>query len=63
MDQPCIWTEVYARASAAGRLADLAVYVPPPDRALQGTSSWLNYLLDRDSRPGRQDAPLTAERR
>jgi hypothetical protein len=25
--------------------------VPAPDRSLQGTSSWLNYLLDRDRRP------------
>jgi hypothetical protein len=25
--------------------------VPPPDRTLQGTSSWINYFLERDSRP------------
>jgi hypothetical protein len=53
VNQPCIWTEVYARAKGAGRLGDLAVYIPPPDRALQGTSSWINYFLDRDRRPGR----------
>lgn len=51
VDQPCVWTAVYQRARAAGRLAALAAYVPPPDRALQGTSSWLNYFLDRDRRP------------
>ncbi len=52
VDQPCVWVGVHARAGAAGRERDLLAYVPPPDRALQGTSSWINYLLDRDSRPG-----------
>jgi methylenetetrahydrofolate reductase (NADPH) len=51
VDQPCVWVGVHARADAAGRLRGLSTYVPPPDRALQGTSSWINYLLDRDSRP------------
>jgi methylenetetrahydrofolate reductase (NADH) len=50
-DKPCIWVAVYDRATAAGRLDDLKVYVPPPDRRLRETSSWINYLLDRDSRP------------
>jgi len=52
VDQPCVWVGIHARAHAAGRERDLATYVPPPDRTLQGTSSWINYLLDRDSRPG-----------
>jgi len=51
VDQPCVWVGIHARARAAGRERDLTIYVPPPDRALQGTSSWINYLLDRDSRP------------
>jgi hypothetical protein len=51
LDQPCVWVGVEARASAARRLEELGTYVPPPDRALRGTSSWINYLLDRDSRP------------
>jgi methylenetetrahydrofolate reductase (NADPH) len=50
-DQPCIWVTVYERAKAAGTLDALKVYVPPPDRALQGTSSWINYYLARDRRP------------
>ena len=58
VDQACIWVEVYERARAANRVADLRTYVPPPDRALQGTSSWINYLLDRDSRPGREPCAL-----
>jgi hypothetical protein len=53
VDQPCVWTDVYVRAKAANRVADLAVYIPPPDRSLRGTSSWINYFLDRDRRPGR----------
>jgi methylenetetrahydrofolate reductase (NADPH) len=51
VDQPCIWVGVYDRAKAAGRLDGLRGYIPPPDRALAGTSSWINYFLDRDSRP------------
>jgi methylenetetrahydrofolate reductase (NADPH) len=51
-DQPCVWVSVYERARAAGRLEALKVYVPPPDRQLQSTSSWINYYLARDRRPG-----------
>jgi methylenetetrahydrofolate reductase (NADPH) len=51
-DRPCIWVKVYERAKAANRMDDLKVYIPPRNRALQGTSSYLNYLLKRDSRPG-----------
>jgi methylenetetrahydrofolate reductase (NADPH) len=52
VDKPCIWVTVYERARTAGRLDDLKGYIPPPDRALRGTSSWINYFLGRDSRPG-----------
>jgi methylenetetrahydrofolate reductase (NADPH) len=51
VDQPCVWVGVHARARDASRERDLLTYVPPADRALQGTASWINYLLDRDSRP------------
>jgi len=54
VDQPCIWNRVYERAVAAGRVEALGVFIPAPDRALRGTSSWLNYFLERDQRPGRQ---------
>jgi methylenetetrahydrofolate reductase (NADPH) len=50
-NQPCVWVSVYERARAAGRLDELKVYVPPPDRQLQSTSSWINYYLARDRRP------------
>ena len=50
-DQPCIWVGVYERAQAASRIADLKVYIPPRNRSLQGTSSYINYFLNRDSRP------------
>jgi methylenetetrahydrofolate reductase (NADPH) len=53
VDQECIWVSVYDRAEAASRLPDLATFVPAPDRKLIGTSSWINYFLNRDSRPGR----------
>ena len=52
-DKPCIWVTVYDRARASGRLDALKTYVPPPDRRLRDTSSWINYFLDRDSRPDR----------
>jgi methylenetetrahydrofolate reductase (NADPH) len=51
VDQPCIWVGVHARAKTAGRVPALLTPVPPPDRALRGTSSWISYLLERDSRP------------
>jgi methylenetetrahydrofolate reductase (NADPH) len=54
-DKPCVWGAVYTRARAAGRLDALRAYIPPPDPTLSGTSSWINYFLDRDTRarPGR----------
>ena len=51
VDRPCIWVGVYERAKAAGRVEALKAYIPPPHRSLAGTSSWINYFLDRDSRP------------
>jgi methylenetetrahydrofolate reductase (NADPH) len=54
VDQECIWVSVYQRAETVQRLPDLRTYVPAPDRTLQGTSSWINYFLNRDSRPGRR---------
>ena len=51
-DKPCIWIAVHDRAKAAGALDSLTTYVPPPHRQLRDTSSWINYFLDRDSRPG-----------
>jgi methylenetetrahydrofolate reductase (NADPH) len=52
VDKPCIWVSVYERAKAAGGIEELAVYIPPPRRDLKRTSSWVNYFLARDSRPG-----------
>jgi methylenetetrahydrofolate reductase (NADPH) len=54
VDKPCIWVAVYDRARATGRVTDLKTYVPPRNLALQGTSSWINYFLNRDSRPGQE---------
>jgi methylenetetrahydrofolate reductase (NADPH) len=54
VDKPCIWIAVYDRAKATGHMDDLKTYVPPRNLALQGTSSWINYFLNRDSRPGRE---------
>ena len=51
IDQECIWVSVYQRAEAAERVETLKTYIPPPDRSLQGTSSWINYFLGRDRRP------------
>jgi methylenetetrahydrofolate reductase (NADPH) len=53
VDKPCIWVEAYDRAKAAQRLDDLRVYIPPRNPLLQGTSSWINYFLNRDNRPGK----------
>jgi methylenetetrahydrofolate reductase (NADPH) len=53
VDKPCIWVEVYDRAKSAGRIEDLHTYVPPRNAELKGTSSWINYFLNRDNRPGK----------
>jgi methylene-tetrahydrofolate reductase-like protein len=50
-EQACIWVSVYQRAQAANRVDELKTYIPQRDRSLQGTSSYINYFLDRDSRP------------
>lgn len=52
VDKPCIWTEVYARARSTSRLDDLRTYIPPRNPALRNTSSWINFFLHRDHRPG-----------
>ena len=54
-DKQCVWVTAYERARDGGRLDELKTYVPPRNLALKGTSSWVNYFLDRDSRPGRND--------
>ena len=51
VDKPCIWVKVMERAEATNNLAGLKTYIPPPDRRLKGTSSWINFYLERDSRP------------
>jgi methylenetetrahydrofolate reductase (NADPH) len=48
VDKPCIWVAAFERAKSASRLEDLRVYIPPPNRALKGTSSWVNFFLNRD---------------
>ena len=50
-EQKCIWVEVYNRAKAADRVDELKTYIPQRDRSLKGTSSYINYFLNRDSRP------------
>jgi len=57
VDHPCIWVEVYERAKAMQRVNDLREYIPPRNPSLQGTSSWVNYFLERDNRPG-EKVPL-----
>jgi methylenetetrahydrofolate reductase (NADPH) len=52
-EQPCIWVKVMERAEASNDIEGLKTFIPPPDRGLTGTASWLNYYLERDSRPGR----------
>jgi methylenetetrahydrofolate reductase (NADPH) len=52
VDKPCIWVEVYSRAKFEKRMEDLKIYIPPRNKSLTGTSSWINYFLERDSRPG-----------
>jgi hypothetical protein len=49
-DRPCVWTNVYRRLKANGELMEYREkFVPPRDAALQHTSGWANFFLDRDS--------------
>ncbi|MEO8098013.1 MAG: methylenetetrahydrofolate reductase C-terminal domain-containing protein [Acidobacteriota bacterium] len=50
-EQPCIWVSVYDRAKARGHLEQLKEYIPPRNPELAGTSSYINFFLNRDSRP------------
>lgn len=52
VDKECIWVAVYDRAKSANQLDELRTYIPPRNLSLRGTSSWINYFLARDSRPG-----------
>jgi hypothetical protein len=51
-DKACIWVNVYEHARAANRVDGLIVFIPPRNRDLQDTSSFINLFLNRDSRPG-----------
>jgi methylenetetrahydrofolate reductase (NADPH) len=59
--QPCIWVKVMERAEAADEVRGLLTYIPPPDRSLFGTASWINYYLGRDSRPGLPKAGINSD--
>jgi len=54
VDQACVWVEVYERAKTMNRVRALREYIPPRNPALQNTSSWVNYFLERDNRPGKK---------
>ncbi len=56
VDKTCIWVDVYERAQAAKRLDDLRTYIPPRNPALGKSSSWINFFLGRDNRPGKAAA-------
>jgi methylenetetrahydrofolate reductase (NADPH) len=58
-DQPCIWVKVYETAKSAGRVEELKTYIPARNRALQGTSSFINLFLNRDYRPGHAPPLIT----
>ena len=53
-DKPCIWVQVYERAEAGRRVDELKTFIPARHRELEGTSSYINYFLGRDSRPERR---------
>ena len=51
-EMECIWVKVYESAKTADRLDGLKQYLPPRNRELEGTSSFINLFLDRAYRPG-----------
>jgi len=53
----CVWVTVYERLKAnEERPGFPAPPVPPKDRSLEGTCSWINFCLGRDHRKGRVKA-------
>ncbi len=56
----CAWAEIYRRAKAAGELDKLAsTFVPPKNRHLRKTCSWMNLALalDHHARMEQDDDP------
>lgn len=54
----CFWVSVYDRLKAVTERPGLpASPIPPKDRRLAGTCSWINYCLGRDHRGRRGGAP------
>jgi len=51
-EKACVWVQVYDTARAANRIEGLKQFIPPRNRSLQGTSSFINLFLNRDYRPG-----------
>ncbi len=48
-DKPCVWGKVYDRLKSYKEESNLKeCCVPPRNWALNGTSSWLNFYLNRD---------------
>jgi len=48
-DRECAWVEIYRRAKSRGNLAMLVNrFVPPKDRNLKNTCSWINLCLGLD---------------
>ena len=47
----CLWVRVYGRLKAASLRPSFATGpIPPKDRRLDGTCSWINFFLGRDHR-------------
>jgi methylenetetrahydrofolate reductase (NADPH) len=53
----CMWVKAYAcLKTRTARPTFTAPAVPPKDRGLEGSCSWINFCLGRDHRRGRADA-------
>ncbi|MFQ5576651.1 MAG: methylenetetrahydrofolate reductase C-terminal domain-containing protein [Anaerolineae bacterium] len=49
-DMPCVWVQAWERSQRMRHYAgDLRLLQPPVNRALQGTSAWMNMLTGRDA--------------
>jgi methylenetetrahydrofolate reductase (NADPH) len=54
----CLWVAVYDRLKATAERPGLpAAQIPPKDRSLAGTCSWVSYCLGRDHRGRRPASP------
>jgi hypothetical protein len=57
---PCVWVQAWERSQQMPRYgADIQRIQPPVNRALQGTSAWINLIDEIDTQTPKGWPPLS----